>query len=112
VWKAFEITGDELTFRKSIALLETEVKELLNEELHLQKEIAANTQFNLDADGIRRTCELVRQNLKSLRFEDKRLALEALQITIWIDDDKVSIEGAIPVLETTIVSNPAPSPGL
>lgn len=48
---------------------------------------------------------MVRTNIKQFSFQDKRLALEALQIKVWIDSDKVTIEGAVPVDEQRIVSN-------
>ena len=48
-------------------------------------------------ESIERFCELVRQNLGDFTFDDKRLALEALQIKVIVDGDSVNIEGAIPV---------------
>ena len=55
-------------------------------------------------DGIEKFCELVQQNLKDFTFEDKRLALEALQVEVWVDGEKVTIKGAIPVIEGDIES--------
>jgi len=46
----------------------------------------------------------VRQNLKGLSLEDKRMALEALQVRVWIDGNAVEIEGAIPVTDLSITS--------
>ena len=53
---------------------------------------------------IERFCELVRQNLGDFTFEDKRLALEALQVEVRIDSKKVTIKGAVPVIEGDIES--------
>lgn len=96
-WKAFELTGDEEAFKASIAQLKEEVAALQGEKLQLEKRIEASRQFELGVDDITRACELVRRNLKGLSFEDKRLALEALQVRVLIDRDNVAIEGAIPI---------------
>ena len=53
---------------------------------------------------IERFCELVRHNLGDSTFEDKRLALEALQIKVWVNGNNVNIEGVIPVVEDDIES--------
>ncbi|MFC2068246.1 hypothetical protein ACFLTP_04490 [Chloroflexota bacterium] len=55
--------------------------------------------------GVERFCELARQNLDRLTYEDKRLALEALAIKVWIEGDAVTVGGTIPILkEGTLVS--------
>ena len=41
------------------------------------------TEANMEP--IERFCELVRQNLGEFTFEDRRLALEALIIKVWVD---------------------------
>ena len=43
-------------------------------------------------------------NLGSPAFELAGLALEALQIKVWVDGNSVTIEGAIPVGEDNIES--------
>ncbi len=55
-------------------------------------------------ESIERFCAVVRQNLGELTFEDKRLALEALSIKVWVDGDNLEIEGAIPIVEDDIQS--------
>lgn len=47
--------------------------------------------------SIERFCEVVRQNLDEFTFEDKRLALEALSIKVWVEGNKLEIERAIPI---------------
>lgn len=117
MWKAFELTGDEEAFKASIAQLGEEVRALQQEKSQLEKRIEASNQFELSVEDMRGACELVRRNLKGLSFEDKRLALEALQVKVWIDGDNVAIEGAIPLLAENIESlqsgrhRPAPRPG-
>ena len=57
---------------------------------------AKQTQFALQ--DVEKFCVLARHNLSSFTYEDKRLALEALQIEVWIDGDAVSIKGFIPLV--------------
>lgn len=104
-WKAFELTGDEKEFKANISKLGEEVKVLEEEKFQLEKRIEANKQFRLGVGDIKRACELVRLNLKGVTFEDKRSALEALQVKVWIDGDNVDIEGVIPIPAENVESS-------
>ncbi|GAI86655.1 unnamed protein product, partial [marine sediment metagenome] len=64
-------------------------------ELETRIEQAKQTEANMES--IERFCDLVRQNLGDFTFEDKRLALEALQIRVRLDGNNINIEGAIPI---------------
>ena len=70
----------------------------------LETRINQARKAEVDIEGIERFCELVRQNLKDFTFEDKRLALEALQTEIWVDGDTITVLGSIPIIEGDIVS--------
>jgi len=71
-------------------------------ELETRIEQARETEINMES--IERFCEVVRQNLGEFTFEDKRLALEALSIKVWVDGDRLEIEGAIPITGDDIQS--------
>ncbi len=71
-------------------------------ELETRIEQAKQTEVNMES--IERFCELVRQNLGDFTFDDKRLALEALSIKVWVDANEINIEGAIPIAGDDIVS--------
>jgi len=71
-------------------------------ELETRIEEAKETEINMES--IERFCELVRQNLGDFTFNDKRLALEALSIKVWVNGNEINIEGAIPVAGDDIVS--------
>jgi len=71
-------------------------------ELETRIEQAKRTEVAMER--IEQFCELVRQNLGDFTFDDKRLALEALQLKVWVDGNNVNIEGAIPAGEEDIVS--------
>jgi len=71
-------------------------------ELETRIEQVRETEVNMEC--IERFCELVRQNLGDFTFDDKRLALEALSIKVWVDGKNVEIEGAIPIAGDDIIS--------
>ena len=68
--------------RRHIGQSRREIETLQREEYRLQQEIAANVQFTPDPQDIRKACELVRRNLKGLSLEDKRQAMEILQVRV------------------------------
>ena len=70
----------------------------------LETKIKQTREAEVDIEGIERFCALVKQNLRDFTFEDKRLALEALQVEVRIDSKKVTIKGAVPVIEGDIES--------
>ena len=43
-------------------------------------------------------------NLQNMTYEDKRLALEALQINVVVEGDKIVVDGTIPMASSEIVS--------
>ncbi len=70
----------------------------------LETRIEQAKENEVDMEFIECFCEFVRQNLGDFTFDDKRLALEALSIKVWVDASEINIEGAIPVGEDDIVS--------
>jgi len=104
VWKAFELTGDEPKFRTEIRDIMASIEELGRQKLEIERRVEVSRQAEVDIDGIKRFCELASSNLAEFAFEDKRLALEALGIRVWIDNEHITIEGAIPVADTDIAS--------
>lgn len=97
IHRVFYLMGDEQRFRADIATLTEENKTLQEEEVNLISGIEASQKFAPDVEGIKQACELVRSNLGSLGFGDKRLALEALQIKVKVDGKDINIEGVIPI---------------
>ncbi len=70
---------------------------LMQRKAELEARIEQTKLNEANIESIERFCGLVRQNLGDFTFDDKRLALEALQIKVIVDGDSVNIEGAIPV---------------
>ncbi len=77
--------------------------DLKKHRTELETKINQAKEAEVDIEGIERFCTLVRQNLKDFTFEDKRLALEALQIEIWVDGDTITVLGSIPIIKGDIV---------
>jgi len=94
--KAFQITGDEATFRRDITLVTKEIQDLEREYSNLEVQLTQTSQLDLDIENLRSACELVKHNLKNLSFEEKRFALRALKVRVLVDGDTVSMQGWIP----------------
>lgn len=95
--RAFRITGDEQTFRQDIALISREIEHLERERLNLERRLDLSNQVGPDIGNLKAACDLVKSNLKTLSFEEKRLALSALRLRVLIDGNSVAIQGAIPL---------------
>lgn len=104
IHRAFYVTGNEERFKRDMAILAEEIKTLKEEEANTISRIEAGRKLALDVEGIKKACELVKDNLASLTFENKRLALEALQIRVVVDGLDVNIEGIIPIQPCSVVS--------
>ena len=97
IWTAFRITGDEDTFRRDIGILDREIQKAEAEISTLEERTESNKQFTLHADNLKQACEVVANNLKTLSFDEKRLALQALKVRVCIDGDNINLEGSIPL---------------
>ena len=70
---------------------------LLPHRAELESKIDRVQRSAADMDGIKLACEMVSRALGSLSYEDKRLAIEALDIKVWIKHDELVMEGSIPM---------------
>ena len=71
---------------------------LKQRRIELETKIEQARQFDVNFESIEQFCEQWRQNLGEFTFEDKRQALEMLQLKVWVDgDDEPIMEGAIPI---------------
>jgi len=105
IWRAFELTGDEGSFKQDIERLMREMTGLENESLELEHKIQSHEQYEIDAERIKEACHLFSANLKGLTYEEKRFALEALQIRVLVDGETLRLEGIISTGKQTIVSS-------
>jgi len=78
---------------------------LKHRRIELETRIEQARQTDVNFESIEQFCKQWRQNLGEYTFEGKRLALEALQIKVWIDGDSEPIvEGTIPISRDDIQS--------
>lgn len=70
---------------------------LLQRKAELETKIEQVQRTAVDMDNIKLACEMVSQNLGSLTYVDKRLAIEAFDIKVWIKHNELTMEGLIPV---------------
>jgi site-specific DNA recombinase len=81
--------------------------ELCKRKAELESRIAVAKQTEVDIQGIKKACKIVKANLDELTLDSKRMALEALGIKVWLDNERVMIEGTIPVAYGAIASTPS-----
>ena len=62
-------------------------------------------QYEIDTERIKEVCQLFSANLKGLTYEEKRFALEALQIRVLVDGEALKLEGVISTVNQPIVSS-------
>ncbi len=63
----------------------------------MQKRLEAIRSSMADIDKVEEFIGLVMNNLKEFSFEEKRLALQALGIKVWLNGQDIEVAGSIPV---------------
>jgi len=104
IYRAFYLTGDEDTFKRDIATVEQEIERLETEACNLEHQIELSSKYQLDISKLKEACVLVASNIRTVSFEEKRLTLQALHISVMIDGDKVKLYGAVPIKDLLSVS--------
>ena len=89
---------------KGIHSIEQYIKGLEAQAQNLKERIELSNQYRLNIDNLKEACALVADNINSLSFEQKRFALEVLQVRVMIDGDNIALHGAVPIEELSIVS--------
>ncbi|MFC1916703.1 recombinase family protein [Chloroflexota bacterium] len=79
--------------------------ELTQRIADLETRINQANQTQIDLDNVEKYCKVARENLADFSYEDKRLALEALQVEVWLDGSKMLLEGIIPAAPSSIASS-------
>jgi len=95
------------TMLKKQAEINARRTHLKTQKAELEAKVREARTARLDIEGITHFVEIVRQNLKTVTFEEKRLALEALRIEVRVGHDRVTIRGSIPLLQGLPVISPA-----
>jgi len=97
IYRAFYLTGDEDNFKRDIAAAEQEIERLETEASKLEHQIELSSKYQLDISKLKEACALVASNIRTLSFEEKRLALQALHISVMVDRDKITLYGTVPI---------------
>lgn len=84
--------------------MEAQEQRLKDQIAKLEKRIEEARRAEIDEANIERFFEIARQNLGDFSFDDKRLAFEALQLKVWVDGDKITIEGLIPMPDSELLT--------
>jgi site-specific DNA recombinase len=74
------------------------------QKAELEQRIKASQEAAITMPKLEQFVELVRKRLVNLDFETKRMAIEALDIKVWIDGYNVEVTGVIPISDYAIVS--------
>ncbi len=72
---------------------------LLQRKAELEAKMEQAQQATVNMDNIKLACDIVSKNLGNLTYENKRLAIEALDIKVWIKHNELTMEGSIPMFE-------------
>jgi site-specific DNA recombinase len=70
----------------------------------LEQRIKVSQEATVTIPKLEQFVQMVRERLAGADFETKRMALEALDIKVWIDGQDVEITGVIPVSDSVIAS--------
>ncbi|UCH51229.1 MAG: recombinase family protein [Chloroflexota bacterium] len=74
------------------------------QKAELEHKVKASQEAAISLPKLEHFVELVREKLSALDFETKRVALDMLDIKVWIDGCNVEVTGVIPISDYAIVS--------
>jgi len=84
--------------------LNTGRESLKKQKAELEQKIKASKEAVISLPKLERFIELIQEKLSTLDFETKRMAIEMLDIKVWIDGYNVEVTGVIPVSDCVTVS--------
>ena len=80
---------------------------LESQKAELEIQINSSLEAAVSIPKLEAYIQLVREKLATLDFDMKRLALDMLNIKVWIDGLNVEITGTIPIEDAATVSTPS-----
>jgi len=110
IYRAYYLSGDEDIFKAGITEITTQFNTLQQSKNEIERKLETSKNYELEIDGIKKACQLVKSKLQNITYKDKRLAREALQIRILVDGSDVRITGTIPLQIQPIESSATRSP--
>ncbi len=79
-------------------------KSLQSQKVEHELQIEASREAAVSLPKLESYIQLVRERLTTLDFDMKRLALEMLNIKVWIDGLNIEITGSIPIKDADVVT--------
>jgi site-specific DNA recombinase len=86
-------------FKRELAVIEKEKEQLRQSLNNIQRRVFDQREAIEQLDTLTTYCERVAHNLESFGFDEKRLALEALDVTVVANGREWRITGSIPLEE-------------
>ena len=77
---------------------------LQSRKIELESQIEASREAAVSIPKLKAYIQLIRDKLTNLDFDMKRLALDMLNIKVWLDGPGVEITGTIPIEDKVVVS--------
>jgi len=74
------------------------------QKAEFETQIKASQEASISLPKLERFVELMRQKLTTLNYDTKRLALDMLNIKVWLDGHDIEITGTLPIVEDAIVT--------
>lgn len=74
------------------------------QKAELEQKIRASEEAAITLPRLERVVEVIKRQLSNLDFETKRMAIEMLDIKVWIDGCNVEVTGVIPISDSVIVT--------
>ena len=84
--------------------INSERSSLESREAELERRIQDSHEAAASIAKMEEYIQLVQEKLTTLDFDMKRLALDMLNIKVWLDDSSVEITGSIPVDDADVVT--------
>jgi len=76
--------------------------ELKQRSIELENHLEIAKRTRADISSIKEACQLIKGNLPKLSFENKRFALDALKIKVFLDGDRIKIYGSIATVPSSL----------
>ncbi|MEE8421058.1 MAG: hypothetical protein V3R92_06335 [Dehalococcoidales bacterium] len=76
----------------------------LAQKAELEAQIKAGQEATITLPKLEHVVEMMRVKLATLDFETRKLALDMLNIKVWLDGHDVEITGILPITDDVIVT--------
>jgi len=99
---------DEKKLDDEISRIKTEKEAWEEQRRKLEAQLEAEREIQKNRLTIEAYCQRASRNIEDFTFEDKRMAIDALDIVTHVDGERITITGRIPLQTRT--ANPPPHP--